>query len=208
MPPSPHTPQDHRLHAPATLRNRGPILEVLRRVLPQSGLVLEVAAGSGEHAVFFAEAFPHLTWQPSDGDDRAMASIAAWRSEAALPNLRPPVQLDAAAPQWPVAHADAIVCVNMIHIAPWEACVGLMAGAGRILPERGPLYLYGPFMEHGAHTSESNRAFDADLRARNRRWGVRNLDDVIALAAEHGIAYAETVRMPANNLSVIFRRGG
>lgn len=197
-----------RLHAPATLRNRGPILDVLRRVLPPTGTVLEIAAGSGEHAVFFADAFPHLAWQPSDADARALASIAAWRSPSSLANLLQPIRLDVMCADWPLARADAIVCINMIHIAPWEACLGLMEGAGRILPAGGTLYLYGPFMEHGFHTADSNRAFDADLRARDARWGVRNLETVAELAAEQGLFHVETVQMPANNLSVIFRKGG
>lgn len=198
---------DQRLFAPAVARNREPILAVLRRVLPESGLVLELASGTGEHAAFFAAAFPHLDWQPSDPDPRARASIAAFRSAEGGTNLRPPLALDGAALSWPLERAAAVVCINMIHIAPWAAAEGLMAGAARLLPAGGPLFLYGPFKEAGRHTAPSNEAFDADLRARDPRWGVRDLGEVVALAAAHGLRHEETVAMPANNRSVIFRRG-
>ena len=198
---------DPRLHAPAVARNREPILAVLRRVLPSSGLVLEVASGSGEHALFFAAALPHLIWQPSDHDPRARASIAGVRDTGAPPKLLPPVALDASAAEWPVAGAAAVVCINMIHIAPWSACAGLMAGAARILTAGGVLYLYGPYKEDGRHTAPSNEAFDADLCARDPHWGVRDLGEVIALARGHGLSHRETVAMPANNRSVVFRRG-
>jgi|SRR5690348_10478319 len=197
---------DPRLYAPAVARNRGPILAVLRRVLPATGLVLEVASGSGEHAAFFAAALPGVNWQPSDSDPRARASIAACRGAGAPPNLLPPVALDASAAEWPVAGAASVVCINMIHIAPWSASEGLMAGAARILTAGGVLYLYGPYKEDGRHTAPSNEAFDADLRARDPRWGVRDLGEVIALARRHGLAHQETVAMPANNRSVVFRR--
>ena len=198
---------DPRLYAPAVARNREPILAVLRRVLPASGLVLEVASGSGEHAWFFAAALPHLTWQPSDPDPRAQASIAAFRSAGAPANLLAPLALDASAAEWPVAGAAAVVCINMIHIAPWSASEGLMAGAARILTAVGLLFLYGPYKEDGRHIAPSNAAFDADLRARDPRWGVRDLGEVIALAHRHGLAHQETAAMPANNRSVVFRRG-
>lgn len=197
---------DPRLYAPAVARNREPILAVLRRVLPRQGLALEVASGSGEHVAFFAAALPELTWQPSDPDVRARASIAALRAASGAPNLLPPLALDAAAPLWPVTEAAAIVCINMIHIAPWSAAEGLMAGAARVLPAGGVLYLYGPYKEAGRHIAPSNAAFDADLRARDPRWGVRDLEAVIALALRHGLAHQETVAMPANNRSVVFRR--
>ena len=194
--------------APAAARNREPILAVLREVLPATGVVLEIASGSGEHAMWFAQALPGIEWQPSDGDDGARASIAAWRAQAGLANLRAPVALDAAAPEtWPVARADAVVCVNMIHIAPWAAAEGLFAGAARVLPAGGVLFLYGPYREGGRHTAPSNEAFDADLRRRNPAWGVRDLDAVTALAARHGFALARRVAMPANNLSVVFVKG-
>jgi len=199
---------DHRAHAPATARNREPILAVLKRVLPRSGLVLEVSAGTGEHAVFFAGALPHLAWQPTDRDERSLLSIAAHREAAGLGNLRAPLALDAAAPDWPVPAAEAIVCINMIHIAPWAACVGLMAGAARTLPPGGVLYLYGPYKEGGAHTADSNLRFDIDLQTRDPSWGVRNLEDVVALAAGHGLRHVETVTMPANNRSLVLVKGG
>ncbi|HEX9489176.1 MAG TPA: DUF938 domain-containing protein, partial [Stellaceae bacterium] len=198
---------DPRLHAPAVARNREPILAVLRRVLPSTGLVLEVASGSGEHAAFFAAALPQLTWQPSDPDPRARASIAAFRGAGAAPNLLPPLDLDVIAAAWPVTGAAAVVCINMIHIAPWSACEGLVAGAAHALLPGGVLYLYGPYKEEGRHTAPSNAAFDADLRARDPRWGVRDLGAVAALARRGGFAHEETVTMPANNRSLVFRRG-
>lgn len=199
---------DPRLYRPHVVRNREPILEVLRGVLPALGLVLEVASGSGEHAVYFAKALPSLTWQPTNSASDALASIVAHRAAASVPNLLQPLELDVTAETWPVAHADAVVCCNMIHIAPWSACAGLIAGAARVLPAGGVLYLYGPYKIDGRHTAPSNEAFDADLRARNPQWGIRDLGDVAALAERHGFGLAETVAMPANNLSVIFRRGG
>ena len=180
-------------------------MAVLSRVLPPAGLVLEISSGAGEHAAAFASALPGLQWQPSDIDPRCVASIAAYREESGAGNLRPPLILDASAPDWPVAHADAVVCINMIHIAPWAACVGLMAGAGRILPRGGILYLYGPFREGGAHTAESNARFDADLRSRDPAWGVRDIEAVIAQAAQNSLGHVETAVMPANNRSVVFR---
>jgi hypothetical protein len=191
--------------APAVARNREPILAVLRRVLPARGTVLEIASGSGEHAVHFAAALPHLTWQPADLDPDALRSIAAYRTGARLPNLLPPLALDAALPDWPVRRADAVVSINMIHIAPWSAAQGLMAGAERILAAGDVLYLYGPFKEDGQHTAPSNAAFDASLRQRNPQWGVRDRGDVCNLAQRHGLALVERVAMPANNLSLVFR---
>ena len=192
--------------APAVARNREPILQVLRACLPHTALVLEIASGTGEHAVWFGRALSTLTWQPTDQDPEALESIAAWRDTAGLPNLLPPLRLDASAETWPVARADAIVAINMVHISPWAATQGLIAGAERILPSGGLLYLYGPFREGGIHTAASNAAFDADLRARNRAWGVRDLEEVIALAGRHGINAPERIAMPANNLSLVFRR--
>lgn len=195
---------DRRAYAPATARNREPILAVLSRVFPPSGLVLEVSSGTGEHAAFFAGALPHLAWQPTDRDERALLSIAAHRDAAGLNNLLPPLILDVSSPDWPVARADAMACINMIHIAPWAACEGLMAGAARILSPGGALYLYGPYKEGGVHTAESNHRFDLDLQLRDSSWGVRDLEDVVALAAGHGLRHTETVTMPANNRSVVF----
>jgi SAM-dependent methyltransferase len=195
-----------RQYRPHVARNREPILAVLRRVLPRKGLVLEVASGSGEHAAYFAAELPALDWQPTDPDPQALASIAAHRAAAPLPNLLSPLALDVTAARWPVARADVIVCCNMIHIAPWAACEGLIAGAPRTLSDGGTLYLYGPYKIGGEHTAPSNRDFDLDLRARNPAWGIRDLGEVTALAERHGFKLAETVSMPANNLSVIFRR--
>jgi hypothetical protein len=189
-------------HAPATARNREPIRAVLARVLPPTGTVLEIASGSGEHAVSFAAAFPDLTWQPTDPDPGAIASIAAWRAEAALPNLAAPLVLDVCG-TWPVDHADAIVCINMVHIAPWEAALALFAGAGQRLAANAVLYLYGPYLFDG-ETAPSNRDFDRSLRSRDPRWGVRDLRDLTAAATDFTLV--ETVAMPANNHSLVFRR--
>ena len=198
---------DPRQYRPHVVRNRNPILDVLRRVLPAKALVLEVASGSGEHAAYFAAELPALDWQPTDPDPEALASIAAHRTDAGLPNLLPPLFLDVTAKEWPVSHVDAVICCNMIHIAPWAACEGLIAGAARVLTAGGLLYLYGPYKIGGRHTAPTNQAFDEQLQARNADWGIRDLDDVTALAGQCGFALAETVPMPANNLSVIFRRG-
>jgi hypothetical protein len=197
---------DERRHAPATVRNRDVILALLRAVLPAKGLVLEIASGSGEHAVHFSHALPALSWQPSDCAADARASIAAWRGEEGAPNLLAPLVLDAAEPAWPIARADAIVCINMIHISPWTATEGLMRGAGRLLPPAAPLVLYGPFRRAEVSLADSNAAFDADLKARDPRWGLRDLEAVCALAEAHGLECDTTVGMPANNLGVVFRR--
>lgn len=195
-----------RRHAPATSRNRDAILDVLRRELPSCGLVLEVASGSGEHVLHFAAALPDLDWQPSDPDPDALASIAAWRAGVGLPNLRPPVMLDAAEPNWPIERMDAVLCINMVHISPWEATVGLMRGAGAGLSRGGLLYLYGPYIRGDVETAPSNIAFDASLRARDARWGVRSVKDVTAAADAEGLELKGLVEMPANNLSLLFRR--
>jgi Protein of unknown function (DUF938) len=192
--------------SPAVARNRDPILAVLRRVLPDQGTVLEIASGTGEHAAYFASHLPHLIWQPSDVDPDALASITAHRAASDAPNLRTPITLDVTASVWPVAQADAVVSINMIHISPWTAAEGLMSGAARLLAAGQPLYLYGPFKENRVHTAPSNAAFDANLRARDPRWGVRDVDDVRDLADSHGFDFIERVAMPANNLSLIFRR--
>jgi hypothetical protein len=192
--------------APAAARNREPILRVLRDYLPRSALVLEIASGTGEHAVWFSAALSGLTWQPTDHDPEAVISIAAWRDMTGLPNLLPPLQLDASADIWPVARADVVVAINMIHIAPWTATQGLIVGAARTLTPGGLLYLYGPFSEGGVHTAATNAAFDADLRARDPAWGIRDLDEITGLAMQHGTMGPERVAMPANNLSVMFRR--
>ena len=192
-------------HAPATERNRDVILAVLRDELPSSGLVLEVASGSGQHVVHFAATLPALDWQPSDPDPAALVSIESWRQEVGLPNVRPPLRLDASA-DWPVERADAILCVNMVHISPWEATLGLMKGAGAILPPGGLLYLYGPYLRENVETAPSNLAFHASLKARDPQWGLRRVEDVIAAAEGEGLVLRRLLEMPANNLSLIFRR--
>ena len=197
---------EHRRHAPATVRNRDAIAAILRDELPASGLVLEVASGSGEHAVHFAQSFPGLDWQPTDPDPAALASIAAWRDEASLSNLLPPLQLDAAR-DWPVARADAILCINMVHISPWEATLGLLKGAGAVLPTGGLLYLYGPYLRDGVETAPSNLAFDASLKSRDPRWGIRAVEAVTKAATTEGLTLDRLIDMPANNLSLILRRG-
>jgi hypothetical protein len=190
-------------HASAAARNREPIREVLARELPPTGTVLEIASGTGEYAVAFARAFPALTWQPTDADPTALASIAAHRVEAALPNLAAPLALDVCAP-WPITTASAIVCINMIHIAPWEAALALFATAATTLAPGALLYLYGPYRFEGAFTAPSNAEFDRSLRARDPRWGVRDVADLVTAA--RGFALRDTVAMPANNHSLIFRR--
>jgi hypothetical protein len=197
---------DHRRSAPHVARNAEPIAEVLREILPERGLVLEVASGTGEHVLHFARTFPQLDWQPSDPDPAALASIEAWRLEAGSANLLPPVALDAGAPDWPVAAVDAILCINMVHISPWTATVGLMCGGGRLLAVGAPLYLYGAYRQAGVATAPSNLAFDLNLRARDPEWGVRELEDVVAEAERNSLRLDRVVPMPANNLSVVFRK--
>ena len=210
MSPEPWMPEDGgreaKRHAPATLRNRDAIAAMLAEWLPPTGRVLEVASGSGEHIVHFAAAFPALDWQPSDPDPGALVSIAAWSAEAGLANVAPPLRLDAATSGWPVAGADALLCINMVHISPWSATLGLLGGAARILPSGAPLILYGPYVEPGVPTAPSNIAFDASLRARNPEWGLRNLDAVKAAARDAGLTFAARQAMPANNLTLLFRR--
>lgn len=198
--------QDARRFALATQRNRDPILDVLRPLLPETGLALEVASGTGEHVIHFARAFPFLRWQPSDPTPDARASIAAWTEANGLMNVLPPLDLDAAAEAWPIARADAVLCINMIHISPGHATEGLMRGAGRLLSAGQPLYLYGPYRRAGHPLAPSNAEFDADLKHRDPRWGLRELDDVTALAEASGLALADVIEMPANNLSVIYRK--
>ncbi len=193
-------------HAPATTRNSQPLAEVLARELPASGTVLEIASGSGEHAVFMARRFPALDWQPSDRDAEALASVDAWAAEARLANLRPAIALDAAAPDWPIVSADALLCVNMLHISPWDAAVGLFAGAGRVLGSGAPLVLYGPFVEPDVETAASNHAFDQSLRQRDPAWGLRSTADLDRLAAGHGMTRTARCAMPANNLVLVYRR--
>jgi len=192
-----------QLHSPAADRNRDPILAVLARVLPTSGVVLELASGTGQHAAHVAAALPGLTWQPSDPDAAARASIAA--STAHLPNVRPPLALDALAP-WPLdAPIVAMVAINLVHIAPWAVALAVFAGAGARLPLGGVLVLYGPYRIGGV-TAPSNDAFDADLQRRNPAWGVRDLEALVDAAARHGLALAETLALPANNHALVFRK--
>ena len=193
-----------RQNASATERNRGAILEVLCSVLPGSGLVLEVASGTGQHVAHFAAALPALVWQPSEIDPQLHASIAAWT--VGLPNVRPPIALDATSAPWPVAALDAVCNANMIHIAPWEVCLGLLGGAGRHLLPGGVLVLYGPYRIGGQHTADSNSAFDRELRNRDLRWGVRDLEDIYDAAERDGLRLERRIAMPANNQTLIFRR--
>ncbi len=197
---------DERRIAPPVARNAAPIVEVLRDVLPAEGLVVEVASGSGEHALHFARAFPHLLWQPTDADLVALRSVEAWRGAESLPNLLAPVPLDAASADWPLERADAVLCINMVHISPWAATLGLLDGAARLLAPGAPLYLYGAYRRDGVPTAESNEAFDRSLKGRNPEWGLRDLEDVAAEAERRSLRLDRVVEMPANNLSVVFRR--
>ena len=191
-------------HAPATERNRDVIAQTLARVLPAEGLVLEVASGTGEHAVHFAKMFPALTWQPSDPDPIALASINAWRADSNVPNMRPAMLLDATA-DWPIAQADAVVCINMTHISPWAATVGLLRNAARLLPQSAVLFIYGPYNQRDVPLADSNAAFDASLRQQNALWGLRYVEDIAAEAHVSGLHLDSVIDMPANNLSLIFR---
>lgn len=192
-----------RKHAPATLRNREAIAAVLAEVLPAAGTVLEIASGSGEHCAFFAERFPALRWQPSDPEPSALISIASWC--AGLVNVVEPLAIDAAAADWPVERVDALLCINMVHISPWEATLGLLDGAARVLADGAPLILYGPYRRAEVATAPSNEAFDVSLKARDARWGLREVADVTAAAAEHGLAFERLVEMPANNIMLVYR---
>jgi len=197
---------DARLSSPAVFRNRGPIFDILRNVLPAQGVILELASGSGEHINYLAERLPALDWQPSDPSPAARASIVAWTAADGLTNVRPPLDLDASALPWPVSNADAILAINMVHISPWAATQGLLREARRLLLPGGLLYLYGPFIQAGIPLAPSNAAFDADLRDRNAAWGLRDLAAIEAAAAESGQKIEAVLPMPANNLSVIVRR--
>jgi len=191
---------------PATERNREPILAVLTRVLPSAGILLEIASGTGEHAVWMAPRLPSIRWQPSDADPAMRASIAAWIAETGVANVGAPLALDVCATPWPIESADAIYCANMIHIAPWTACEALFRGAGSVLAAGAPLVLYGPFKVGGVHTAESNATFDASLRHRDAQWGVRDLERVIEVARDAQLLHVESVSLPANNQAIVFRR--
>jgi hypothetical protein len=208
-----HTNPEQKQFAPATQRNREPILEVLQQILPPSGTILEIASGTGEHAVFFAPPLAPRKWLPSDPNPLLRDSITAWIAECKSDNLYPPLDIDAQLPVWTVEKETftdspivAIVNINMIHISPWSACLGLMSGAGRILPPGGILYLYGPYKQNGQHTAPSNAAFDESLRSQNPEWGVRNLEDVVEAAKAENLILQKVYQMPANNLSVVFKR--
>lgn len=192
--------------APSAERNKGPILDVLASVLPARGTVLEIGSGTGQHVAHFAKALPALTFQPSEMDLARHASIAAWIRHEGLHNVRPPLAFDVAALPWPVREADAIVCINVIHISPWEATLALMKGAGKLLPPGGVLVTYGPYKRAGVHTAPSNEEFDASLRSRDPRWGVRDMDEVAAVARANRLDLVESIAMPANNFTLVFRR--
>ena len=200
------TIKDAKLTSPSSMRNRDPILGVLRDHFPAKGVVLEIASGSGEHVVHFASHLPDLVWQPTDPSSEARQSIALRLAETDMESILPPIDLDASTADWPVETADAILAINMVHISPWAATEGLLAGAGRLLATGSPLVLYGPYRQEGRDFVESNAAFDASLKARNPLWGIRQLEDVVACAKTHGLALDAVIDMPANNLSVIFRR--
>lgn len=187
-------------------RNTGPILDVLARVLPRRGVVLEIASGTGQHVVHFAKAFSGLTWQPSDPDAELRESIALRVRDEQLPNVNPPIDLDVTRLPWPLQTADALVSINLIHVAPWSATLALFEGAKALLPTQHALLLYGPYRRNGRHTSESNAQFDSDLRAHNPEWGLRDLETVSDVAGRAGFVLAEIVDMPANNFSLIFKR--
>jgi uncharacterized protein DUF938 len=198
--------EDARRSAPAALRNREPIAEVLSEWLPQSGLVLEIASGSGEHAVYFAERFPGLEWQPSDVHPDALGSISAWRAESGLRNVREPIVIDASESDWPIREAEAVLSLNMVHISPWSSALGLIDGTARILASGAPLILYGPWITEEMETAASNLAFDSDLRRRDPKWGLRRVEDFAAAAAQRGLRLEQTRIMPANNLMLFLRR--
>lgn len=197
---------DARLDFPATRRNQDAILDVLRRVLPWRGRVLEIGSGSGQHVVHFAAELPRLHFVPSDLEAVHRDSVAAWTAHLGLDNVETPLAIDASTDRWGVDRTDAIYCANVIHIAPWEVCLGLMAGAAARVGEGAPVILYGPFKRDGRHTAPSNEAFDHSLRSRDPRWGVRDLSEVTEVASSHGLELDEVVEMPANNLTVVWRR--
>lgn len=195
------------LHAAATERNRDPILAVLRLVLPPTGLVLEIASGTGQHVAYFARALPELRWQPSDASSAHLESIRAWSAASGTDNIASPLLLDVERVPWPITHAEAVLSINMIHIAPWSAAEALFRGAARLLPMAGVLYLYGPFKRGGQHTASSNERFDERLRGEDPRWGVRDVDELAVLATSLGFELGEIIAMPANNFSLVYRRG-
>jgi len=200
--------EDGRWFIASADRNKGPILAVLERVLPRTGFVLEIGSGTGQQVAHFARALPHLTWQPSDPDVEFRKSVQEWTTREQLDNVRAPVDLDVCRLPWPVARGDAVLCINMIHVAPWAATAALLSGAKDVLPDGGVLFLYGPYRRFGRHTAPSNGAFDAQLRAHDPAWGLRDLEAVVELAGTARLELAEVVEMPANNLSIILRKHG
>jgi SAM-dependent methyltransferase len=197
---------DGKWSSPSAERNKGPILEVLARVLPKRGVVLEIASGTGQHVAHFAKVLPDLRWQPSDADAEFRSSVALRVAEEGLANVSVPIDLDVTRLPWPLEAADAIVCINMIHVAPWPATRALFEGAGALLAPGRALFLYGPYRRYGGHTAPSNEKFDADLRAQNPAWGLRDMEAVSEVAASSGFTPPEIVEMPSNNFSLIFRR--
>ncbi|MEO9601344.1 DUF938 domain-containing protein [Parasphingorhabdus sp.] len=193
-------------HAPATLRNRDAIVAVLRDILPGQGSILEIASGTGEHAVYFGRTFPNLTFQPSDPDPACCQSIAAWTQREGGHNILPPKQLDAQAPQWDVSKPAAILCINMVHISPWESSIGLFEKAGTLLDPGAPFYLYGPYLREDVETAEGNLAFERSLKSRNLRWGLRDVADMDALAERNGFVRESLTEMPANNISLVYQK--
>ncbi|WP_417622696.1 DUF938 domain-containing protein [Parasphingorhabdus sp.] len=193
-------------HAPATMRNRDAIADLLRNILPAQGMILEIASGTGEHAVYFGQQFPELIFQPSDPDPECCQSIAAWTKRESMSNVLPPLQLDAQAGRWDVAKPAAILCINMVHISPWESSIGLFAKAASLLDPGAPLYLYGPYLRDGVETAPSNLDFERSLKSRDLRWGLRDVGDMDALAARNGFDRESLVEMPANNISLIYRK--
>ena len=198
---------DYRMFSPSAARNSAPILAVMERILPKQGQVLEIGCGTGEHAVYFAEALPNITWQPSDPDLSSRASTSSWIAFKGLNNVNAPLDIDVCSKEWGVESLmpfDAIVSINMIHIAPWDATLGLFAGAGRLLRSDGVLLLYGPFMRNGIHNAPSNAAFDESLKTSNPSWGLRNIDDLERVAEASGLKLSDTIEMPANNYILVF----
>ena len=195
---------DGRIVSPSAERNKQPIADLLARLLPGQGDVLEISSGTGQHVLHFAQAMPHIRWQPTEQDAACLKSIASWLASASPPNVHAPIHLDVHDEIWPVRDVAAVVCLNMIHIAPPSATAALMRGASRVISSGGILFLYGPYRRNGQHTSASNEAFDAQLRARNPEWGVRNLEDVALLAASEDLDLKEIHEMPANNLAIVF----
>jgi hypothetical protein len=193
-------------HAPATMRNRDAIVALLEQILPPSGLVLEIASGTGEHAVYFGKAFPDLTFQPSDPDPACCQSITAWMKREAVPNVLPPLQLDAQAGQWDITKPAAILCINMVHISPWESSIGLFEKAGTLLDPGAPLYLYGPYLRDDVETAPGNMDFERSLKSRDLRWGLRDVADMDALATRTGFVRESLTEMPANNISLVYRK--